>query len=284
MGETTMDCRVLESKKCTITSSYGWRTINHKKSYHSGVDIVKEGYLLDYITAHSDGKIIYVQDGLGNMQGSGSYGNYVKIDHGNGYATLYAHMEKGLSVKNGQTIKKGQKLGYMGDSGDSYGGHLHFEVWENGTRIDPTQYLNKDLPIKGTDTNVATKYNVGDIVTINGVYRSSTSTEKLQPLYNKGKITRILENVKNPYLIDDGQLGWVNDNCIVSEDDGVKYLSNPNYKGYSIVDGLNQIGVDSSYGYRSKLAKANGISNYQGTAEQNTKLLDLLKKGKLIAA
>ena len=274
-----MACRVLESNSHRVTSPYG----NRKGGFHSGIDIVKYYAELDYIVAHSDGKVIKHQDGLGNMKGSGSYGNYVKIDHGNGYATLYAHMEKGLTVKNGQTVKKGQRLGYMGNSGDSYGGHLHFEVWENGIRINPTQYLDKDLPTKGPDTNVGSKYDLGDIVTVNGVYKSSTSNEKLTPLYNKGKITRILEDVRNPYLIDDGKLGWVNDDCIVSEDN-IRYLSNPGYKGSSIVDGLNQINVDSSYNYRSKLAKVNNISNYRGTAEQNTQLLNLLKKGKLIAA
>lgn len=64
----------------------------------------------------------------------------------------------------------------------------------------------------------------------------------------------------------------------------VTYLSNTSYKGTSIVDALNQIKVDSSYNYRSKLAKANGITNYTGTSNQNTQLLNLLKKGKLIKA
>ena len=68
-----------------------------------------------------------------------------------------------------------------------------------------------------------------------------------------------------------------------SKKDTTKYLSNKTYKGSSLVDALNQIKVDSSYSYRSKLAKANGIKNYTGTAEQNKKMLDLLKKGKLIA-
>ena len=63
----------------------------------------------------------------------------------------------------------------------------------------------------------------------------------------------------------------------------VKYLSNKSYKGSSLVDALKQIKVDSSYSYRSKLAKANGIENYTGTAKQNTQMLELLKKGKLIA-
>ena len=62
---------------------------------------------------------------------------------------------------------------------------------------------------------------------------------------------------------------------------GTKYLSNKSYKGVSIVDALNEISVDSSFSYRSKLASANGISNYTGTAEQNTQLLNLLKNGTL---
>lgn len=64
----------------------------------------------------------------------------------------------------------------------------------------------------------------------------------------------------------------------------VKYLSNKSYKGDSLVDALNQIKVDCSYSYRSKLAKANGIKDYKGTASQNSKMLKLLKQGKLKSA
>ena len=135
-----MKCRVLEKKECEITQGYN--------DNHHANDIVGSGYTLDYVVAHSDGKVIFCQDGYNNMKGSTgnvSYGNCVKIDHGNGYATLYAHMQKGLLVKNGDYVKKGQRLGYMSDSGNAYGGHLHFEVWRNGTRINPTEFLDKDL-------------------------------------------------------------------------------------------------------------------------------------------
>ena len=128
-----MKCRVLEKKECEITQGYN--------DNHHANDIVGGGYTLDYVVAHSDGKVIFCQDGYGNMKGStgnASYGNCVKIDHGNGYVTLYAHMRKGLLVKNGDYVKKGQRLGYMSDSGNDYGGNLHFEVWRNGTRIKPT--------------------------------------------------------------------------------------------------------------------------------------------------
>lgn len=270
-----MECRVLESKRCTITQ--GANTTNH-----IAVDIVKEGYMLDYIVAHSDGVITALQDGLGNMKGTNSYGNYVIIDHNNGYQTLYAHMLKGLPVKKGQTVKAGQRLGYMSDSGNAYGGHLHWEVRKDGVKINPTEYLNRDLPSNAPDINVVTKHDIGEVVKINGVYVSSTSTEKLTPKITTGTITKIIEGARNPYLLDNGNIGWVNDNCIVN--DTTKYLSNTGYKGMSIVDALNQIGVDSSYSYRCKLAATNGISNYHGTAEQNTQLLNLLKQGKLKSA
>lgn len=135
-----MRCRVLEKGNCEITQGYN--------DNHHANDVVGGGYTLDYVVAHSDGKVIFCQDGYGNMKGSSgnaSYGNCVKIDHGNGYATLYAHMQKGLLVKNGDYVKKGQRLGYMSDSGNAYGGHLHFEVWKDGVRINPTEYLDKDL-------------------------------------------------------------------------------------------------------------------------------------------
>lgn len=272
-----MDCRVLNNRHCEITQGYNGN--------HNAVDITGGGYTLDYVVAHSDGKVVFYQDGLGNMKGStgnASYGNCVKIDHGNGYQTLYAHMKSGLLVKNGDTVKAGQRLGYMSDSGNAYGAHLHFEVWKDGERINPTEYLNKDLPKKAPDTNVGTKHNLGEVVNINGVYVSSTSTERLNPARTEGKITKIIEGARNPYLLDNGDLGWVNDDCIITNT--TRYLSNPGYNGVSIVDALNQIGVDGSYAYRSRLAAANGIGNYAGTAEQNTQMLDLLKQGKLKSA
>ena len=135
-----MNTRVLESGKCNITQGYN--------SNHKAVDMVDGDRKLDYVVAHTEGKVIILQDGYNNIKGSTrntSYGNFVKIEHKNGYATLYAHMQKGLLVKNGEYVKKGQVLGYMGNSGNANGAHLHFEVWKDGIRINPTEYLDKDL-------------------------------------------------------------------------------------------------------------------------------------------
>jgi N-acetylmuramoyl-L-alanine amidase CwlA len=70
----------------------------------------------------------------------------------------------------------------------------------------------KPTPIEPTPT---TSRKVGDVVTINGVYVSSTSTEKLKPLVTKGTITKIVD-ARNPYLLDNGNIGWVNNDCITS--------------------------------------------------------------------
>ena len=80
---------------------------------------------------------------------------------------------------------------------------------------------------KENDSNQTLKYKIGDVVTINGVYVSSTSTEKLKPLINKGTITRVIEGARNPYLLDNGNIGWVNDECIVNTTNiQYKYVTN----------------------------------------------------------
>ena len=65
--------------------------------------------------------------------------------------------------------------------------------------------------------STGTKYKVDDTVNINGVYTSSSSTTKLKPAKTSGKITKIVAGAKNPYLLDNGNLGWVNDNCITGK-------------------------------------------------------------------
>lgn len=71
---------------------------------------------------------------------NGFRGNYVKIDHGGGIATISQHMSK-TAVKRGQKVKKGQLIGYVGTSGVSTGAHLHFEFWLHGTPVDAEKYM-----------------------------------------------------------------------------------------------------------------------------------------------
>jgi hypothetical protein len=117
---------------------------------HRGVDIGwSNTEAHNQVIAHSDGTVVWVQTGQKNNPGSkgnASYGNAVKIKHSNGYYTLYAHLQS-VKVKKGEKVKEGQVIGIMGNTGNSYGRHLHFEVRKpNDSRINPTKYIYCDLP------------------------------------------------------------------------------------------------------------------------------------------
>lgn len=160
--------------------------------------------------------------------------------------------------------------------------------WVEGIpSIVDLNYCYKDFPAIieragknnfGKDTP-AQQYNIGDTVRFNYVFLTSESTNPLRPYRNIGKITRIVKNARNPYLIGEDQ-GWVNDQVIEGK---VNYLSNPNYVGDSLVNALNQIGEDTSFENRRRLANLNGITNYVGSAAQNLEMLQLLKEGRLIS-
>lgn len=140
--------RVFKTKENQITQSY-------KKGNHNGIDLVGYKSEFDYIVAHSDGTVVEYRNNYSTTDKTGdSYGNYVKINHDNNYYTLYAHMKyKSVTVKKGDKVKKGQTIGYMGATGRSTGAHLHFEVWNGKDRINPTPYIDADLP-KPTKINV----------------------------------------------------------------------------------------------------------------------------------
>lgn len=82
---------------------------------------------------------------------------------------------------------------------------------------DEANKINGFGPEPTPEPTPTTKYKVGDVVNINGVYVSSTSTEKLVPLVTRGTITKVIASARNPYLLDDGNIGWVNDDCIVGD-------------------------------------------------------------------
>lgn len=139
--------REIQGGLCEITQEY-------KGTAHNGIDIVNQGYTLGYITAHSDGVVVGCRNNCNGFE-KGSYGNYVKIKHDNGYYTLYGHMAYNtVRVSVGQRVSKGEILGYMGNTGYSFGGHLHFEVRNpSDVRIDPTPYLDADLPSTSNKVN-----------------------------------------------------------------------------------------------------------------------------------
>lgn len=118
------------------SSSYGWRIdpFNGSKAFHEGLDF----------PANTGAPIHAAADGIVSVSElSHAYGNMVKIDHGSGLETRYAHASK-LLVKVGERVVKGQVVALVGSTGRSTGPHLHYEIRLNGNSLDPRQYLQNN--------------------------------------------------------------------------------------------------------------------------------------------
>jgi murein DD-endopeptidase MepM/ murein hydrolase activator NlpD len=114
-----------------VSSTWGNRTLLGTTRHHSGVDLA----------APSGTPIYSTGSGVVTKSGWGSgYGQYVEIDHGNGYITRYAHASR-LMVNAGDRVSAGEHIANVGCTGRCTGPHLHFEVVKNGQRKNPTTYL-----------------------------------------------------------------------------------------------------------------------------------------------
>lgn len=112
-----------------ISSTFGYRDFDG--AFHKGLDLAAGEGTPTYAAA--DGYVVIAG-------WSDSAGNWVVINHGNGLTTKYMH-HSALCVSAGQTVVKGQQIGYVGNTGDSFGAHLHFQVEVNDVAVDPLGYL-----------------------------------------------------------------------------------------------------------------------------------------------
>ena len=129
----------LKEDEITYISSYfGYRPdpIYKIEKFHSGIDFSAALGTEAYATG--DGVVADVES---NDWG---YGNMVTVDHGFGYKTRYAHLQK-AAVRKGQRVKRGQMIGFIGSTGKATGVHLHYEVLKNDVHIDPINFFYQDL-------------------------------------------------------------------------------------------------------------------------------------------
>jgi len=121
-----------------MTSGFGYRIdpIYKTKKFHAGMDFVADVGTPVYATGNG---IVQRAD----REASG-YGNHVRINHGYGYLTLYAHLSE-ISVRPGQKIKRGEIIGRVGNTGKSVGPHLHYEVHKNGIPVNPVNFYYADI-------------------------------------------------------------------------------------------------------------------------------------------
>lgn len=124
-------------------SSAGYGTYNPfgYAQNHRGYDITMAGAYGKNIVAAASGKVIKAVMGHPDDNYNQGWGNYIQIDHGGGIVTAYAHCSA-VNVSVGQTVTAGQVIGKIGVSGRVTGAHLHFEVWVDGVREDPSPWLN----------------------------------------------------------------------------------------------------------------------------------------------
>lgn len=116
-----------------LSSPYGMRDhpISGTYTMHNGVDLAS--YLYTPIYASKSGKVTTAELG-------GGWGNYVVINHGDGFSTLYAHMIEYV-VSSGEYVEQGEIIGYVGSTGNSNGPHLHFTIYYDGATVNPMDYI-----------------------------------------------------------------------------------------------------------------------------------------------
>jgi murein DD-endopeptidase MepM/ murein hydrolase activator NlpD len=117
-----------------VSSGFGVRIspFNKRTVFHRGLDIMAPAGL--EVRASGSGKVI-------RLGYDPDFGNVIRVDHGYGYKTIYAHLSE-ILVKPGEIVDKGQILGRVGSTGKSTGPHLHFEIRVNGVPINPIRYLS----------------------------------------------------------------------------------------------------------------------------------------------
>ncbi len=121
-----------------VASGFGYRIdpVYKTVKYHAGLDFSAPQGTPIYATANG---VVRIAGNSGN-----GFGNHVVVNHGYGYETLYGHMFR-VKVKNGMRVKRGEIIGWVGNTGKSTGPHCHYEVHKNGRPLDPVYFFYNDL-------------------------------------------------------------------------------------------------------------------------------------------
>ena len=208
------------------------RIVQDYSASHKGIDI---GWYNSYteeqnyhIYANCEGIVAEIQTGIPNDKGCGgvrSWGNYVLVKHPNGMYSRYAHLKE-VYVQVGESVNENTLLGFMGETGNAYGVHLHFEVqtgYSSSTRINPKPYLSKKIYEKTATPYLI--YQIGDVVYVKG-YGCSSSTGN--PPYTKNfsqnmTIVKIVSNTPYPYGCNQyqentGVTGWFAESSLTKKE------------------------------------------------------------------
>lgn len=198
---------VIGAKDEFISSDYKSRNPDYPT--HKGIDLISLSGKDLSVIAIADGEVVSAIDGISGYDEYNTCGNFVKICHADGKFTRYLHMLKdSVCVKVGEKVKKGAKLGIMGNTGYSFGKHLHFDISDGTTFEDPLPYLKGD---KNFDVPSGTQFAKGDKVMLNNGSKFSDGTTPFDYVYTTVYAILNISNDKNEVLIGIGNspTGWV---------------------------------------------------------------------------
>ena len=187
----------LKTDKVHITSYYGnreyWYQGKLVKDFHNGIDLVPSPCNNNEILAYEDGTVTSLQR-TGEQYGTGCY---VRLKHSNGLYTLYYHLKSGsVCVNVGDKVKKGQKLGIIGTTGQSTGIHLHFQIDKGSasTSINPYDYLFNGKPFINNESEDLSKYSDEELAKMVWLGKFGNGEERKQRLGARYSAVQYLVN------------------------------------------------------------------------------------------
>ncbi len=182
-GKYNLKYHVLESKSEYCTADYGTREPSY--STHHGMDFINDAGHACCAIAVADGEVIAVQDGVDGFNDTYTAGNYVRIKHESGVYSRYLHLVKGsIKVKVGQKVKAGALLGKEGNTGYSYGTHLHFDINDGNGYVDPLPYLLGEKSFYKTKKPASTSITVGSKIRVKAGATFSDGTKPFAEVYS----------------------------------------------------------------------------------------------------
>lgn len=231
-----------EPVSTNITSHFGTRADNH-----GGMDVgVVRG---TPIIATRSGTVLLVYTGCveGDTSCGETYGNMVKIDHGDGIEAIYAHLNS-VEVQEGDIIKQGELIGYSGNTGNSSGPHLHFEIRVNGIKVNPLEYVDPNNPRPITNYSCTTSNIENGTVAAN---QQAICKILLNSGFSNNAVAGMLTNIAHEGM-------WLGNNLENCYEDGVRcaiyndygicdygWCVNPIPRGFGASDEAYTRGIDS---------------------------------------
>lgn len=237
---------------CRVSSPYGNRILNGSPDFHRGIDLVG----LDgdrTIVAPCDGMIrtsAMIPKESGDK--TWEWGNYIRLDTDDGYCFYFCHLAE-RKVGTGQRVRAGDVIGTQGNTGYSFGEHLHFEMRKNGATVNPAPLLGIQNAVgvyrQSQDATVAVGREVWYIGTKQYAYSSSDKVVEAKPC--KGKVTAVYPKGRHPYhVVGNDVYGWVNKSDVLTEEPHLVKVTAPvlNIRSgagtnYPIVGTITDMGV-----------------------------------------